>query len=106
MPQFRVLNERGYWDGAKLHQFGTVLEIDPPDYDRLLSNAMEGVDEAGKKALVEQRRKWAVKDANGNLVSIPPYLVQKSGDLDPNDRDDLKALTPRGAKVVSLPTAR
>ena len=103
MPIFKVTNEHGYWDGVHKHKSGTIVEIEPQDYDRLLCNEMEALDEQGKKDLAAARKRWAPKDANGKPLDIPRWLTSTSGDLNPHDVKDLEALTPRGARVVSAP---
>jgi hypothetical protein len=100
MPVFRVEDEQGYWDGVHKHPRGTLLQIEPQDYDRLLSLAMTGMDPEAKKALVDCRKRWAPKDRNGNTIELPRFLETTSGELNPNDLDDLRAMTPKGATLV------
>jgi hypothetical protein len=92
MPLFKV-GRAGFWDGASLHQPGTVLKIEPSEYPRLLKVDMEGMDADANKALAEARK-------TVGYVAVP---VAKAGDLNPNNRDDLRVLAGKGATVVSTP---
>lgn len=101
MPKFRVTNPLGFWDGVHKHAPGTVIQLSPEDYNRLLSSDMEPMDAQAKKDLEECRRKWAPKGPDGKPLPAQSFIVTTSGDLNPNKLDDLRKMTPRGATVVS-----
>ena len=98
--RFQVHDEQGFFDGRSLHPRGTEFEIDPEDYNRLLSPYFYPMNVEAHNAISDLREKKKMPKLPGWKVPEPaPDL------LNPNDRDDLKALTPGGVKVVTGPQA-
>lgn len=92
MPNFRVTNERGFWDGVKLHKRGTIISLEPADYKKHLSVEFEGMDDAARKALAKARTEHG----------LPPDVLPEPdrNGYDPHKREDLIARAKEGVKVV------
>lgn len=107
MPKFKVRN-RDFWDGVTKHPPGTVIEIDKEDYDSLLCLDFIPMDEQAKKDLKRIQDGLQIEDKNpdsktfGQMVKLKynPLYLEASGTLDPNKKDDLRKLHPKGARVV------
>lgn len=122
MPMFEVTEK--FWDGAHMHPPGTKVRLAPEKYDKHLSLTMRPLDDQAKKDMDNFRKKCSTarrvaRDPSGQIImkngqpvvedvpiEIPRYQQTESGDLNPNDRDDLRTLAQKaseGVEVVETP---
>jgi ribosomal protein S19E (S16A) len=108
MPHFKV-NSRPFWDGVVMHPRGTILDIDREDYGQLLCLDFVPMDEQAKRDIEDAKRRCLdkiaddVEEVTGKRPKLKfnPLYLEERGELNPNDRDELRKLTPRGARVVT-----
>ena len=80
MAKFKVVHDKGFWDGVSLHPRGTIIEIGQKDYGVLLNPGLEGVDAEASKAL---------KDRYGDSART---REASADDLDPSKLDDRRKM--------------
>ena len=97
MTRFRVIKEKGFWDGVNFHKTGVLLDINPKDFDVLLRLGLEPLDEDGKKEMLKRF---------GARSKIAPSEIGSLDPSNPKDRREMFESLPHATVIEDAPAAK